>query len=187
MLGDRVRTGRGRDQPCDRGRVDDMARLARGQHARHEMADAVQHARKIDPEHPVPVLLRHVPDAVGPGPAAHAGVIAEEVDVAPGGESRVGEAPDFRFVKHVCAHGDGDTAFRLDRRLGRGKRPFLDIGEHDLHAFGGEPLRQCEPDPARRSCDDCNLACKRIHCVSPYVNDQEQSRIILLFQACQFT
>ena len=48
----------------------------------------------------------------------------------------------------------------LDLRL---ERVFLDVGEYDVHAFGGEALDHCQADSACASGYDRRLACKLTH------------------------
>ena len=39
----------------------------------------------------------------------------------------------------------------------------VDVGEHDVHPFGGEPLGECPADAAARAGDDGDLARQDVH------------------------
>ena len=72
-----------------------------------------------------------------------------------------------RLVAHVGADGERVDAARADL-LGGGREPGLvDVGEHHVHTRRREPIRQREPDPARRARDDRDLARLELHLLLP--------------------
>ena len=66
-------------------------------------------------------------------------------------------------VRTVCT----SDAVRADLGGGRGEGVLLDVGEHDVQAGGGEPLRQCQPDPAAASGDHRDLTPGELHGPGP--------------------
>jgi hypothetical protein len=136
---------------------------------------AVTVLQQVGQERPVPVddapeVHAHDPLPLGqldrrvaahrPG---HAGVVAHDVHPTEACERLVPEPVDGVRVRHVDDHGQRVDARRPHRRLGvRQPRP-LDVGQHDVHARGRQPLSEGAPDPARRSGDHCRLAAELAH------------------------
>jgi hypothetical protein len=96
-----------RDQPGHRGRVDDVALVAAGRHARHEAADAVDDAPDVDAQQPLPVGQTILP---GRALAADdAGVVATGAP-RPTARRPAPPALDVRLVETSTADGDGRAA-----------------------------------------------------------------------------
>ena len=170
VLGDVVGVGGG-GQPGDRGRVDDVALVATFEHAGDERPHAVDDAHQVDAHRPVPVGERPLP-----GPQAQrgrgggdAGVVEDHVDPPERAERGVGQAVDGLGRRHVGRHGEHLDAGGLDRRLRRGQRVGLDVGEHEVHALGGEAVGGGQPDPARRAGHDGHPILDVLHWSTPFV------------------
>ena len=69
-------------------------------------------------------------------------------------EGGVGQAVDGVGGRDVGGDGEHLDAGGLDRRLRRGQGVGLDVGEHEVHALGGEAVGGGQPDPARRAGHD---------------------------------
>ena len=102
------------DQAGHRGRVDDVAGLTAGDHARHERLDTVDHAPEVDAQHPLPVA---VGGALEAAPGRDAGVVAEHVDAAERLAGALGERLHLAEVGDVGAHRQRLAA------VGRAPRP----------------------------------------------------------------
>ena len=170
MLAHAVRAGAW-NQARDRGRVDDVPVLAVPVHMRHEHLQAVEHAPEVHAHHPLPGAVGHLPHgeyAVTGAQtrvlaARHAGVVAEDVDVA---ELRNRAVADLleRLAAHRVDRQAQDRAFfllqYLDLRL---ERFLLDVGQHHVHALGGESSGERKAHAARRPRHDRRLACEFAH------------------------
>jgi hypothetical protein len=147
-------------RPGHRRGVHDVPLVAAGQHARYERAHAVDHAPEIHTHHPLPVGQRVLVDG-----ADHrdAGVVADHVGSAERGVGLAGEPLDVLGAGDIDSQGQHGG--RLDPHRGRGgvEGSRLDVGHDDLHALGGEPLGERQPDPARGARDDCDPVSESLH------------------------
>ena len=149
------RLGHRGDRPVGGGGVDHDALLAAGQHAGHERLDAVGHAEHVHAEGPRPVVGGRLPDEAAGRPDA--GVVAQHVDRPVGGVGGLGQRLDRGGRGHVGGHADHVGA--AARQVGDGpvEGALLDVGQHEPHALGGEPLGQGPPDAAGAAGDDGDL------------------------------
>jgi len=110
--------------------------------------DAVDDAPEIDRKHALPALVMVEGASTGRG----AGVVHQHVDRAEGGIGAILEAIYLIYLADVSRHGDELGAGQL--RRGPVERVLAQIGKHQFHADGGEPLRCSEADAARAAGDD---------------------------------
>ena len=150
--------GHGDDATVGRRGVDDVALLAVVDHVGDEDVEPVCYAEDVDPERPAPVVGRVEPQLLLRG-RTDAGIVAEHVDVA--------ELSPGHFEQRLN-RGDGRDIGECGNRprsgtdqsgSGRRQRTFLDVGEDQVHTFGGEPLGDGSADPARCSRHDSGSAC----------------------------
>ncbi len=132
------------------------------EHVRDEDLTAVEHAVEIDAQHPVPRAVGYFPAATdravgvesGVVETGHAGVVAEDVDVAELGDGLVSQVLQ-RLAAHRVDDDAEHVAFFLAKLLHLNvERVLLDIGENHVHTLGGEAPREREPYAARRTGDD---------------------------------
>jgi hypothetical protein len=129
-------------------------------HVRQENFDALHRAHEVDADDPAPVAQRH---ALGEASARDARVVAEDMHLAKGGHRLRGGA-----LKRLAARNVAHRAFDAWAMIGetcksRRQRWLLDVGEHDVHAFGKERACEREPDAAGTTGDECGLAGERLH------------------------
>ena len=91
----------------------------------------------------------------------------------PGQEGDIAELvrAEMEQLGYSDAHLD-EAGNVLGKVPGRGEAPAMmfhthldhvDVGEHDAHAFAGEPCRHGQPDPARGSGHDADAPRKILH------------------------
>ena len=165
VLGREVRA-RAADQPGHGRAVDDVAFVAAGQHARHEGAQPVHHAHQVDLQCPPPVVEAAFPYRLQQRRRRDAGVVAQQVHRAVLGISRVGQRLDAGGAGHVHRHGHGHRALRLQWCQRALQRRGRDVGQHQLHAGGGEARGQRQADAAGRAGNHGHAALELLHAVS---------------------
>ena len=104
--------------PRDGGDVDDPT-LAAGDHLLRGALEAEEDPLRVDPVHPVPVVLGEVHDVGAPG---HPGGVHDYVEVAELGDDSAHHAIDVRDVAHVRLDRHRPAARRLGRR---GRRALI--------------------------------------------------------------
>ena len=120
--------GGGVDEPGPGRGVDDVAAVAAFDHPRDERLDAVVDAVQVDPDHPVPRLVAHVPRRRGTGDA---GVVEQQADRAELGFDLVGNAGVGVAVAHVQRDGH--------RRGGGGQLASSGVEGIDVDVGDGDP------------------------------------------------
>ena len=83
-------------------------------------------------------------------------------------EGRVAEVLDRLEQRHVGGDADHARPNRLDSSCDGGvEQRLVDVGEHDLHALGEEPLAQRPPDATAAAGDHGDLAPEVLHGAVP--------------------
>jgi hypothetical protein len=132
-------------------------------HRLGEGVHPVDDAPQIDPEHALPALVM-VPRAAA---RRGAGIVHQHRDPAERGVGPLLKPQDLVHLADIGRHGDDGCARHLG--LGAVERVLAQIGEADLHAQRGEPLRRRQADAARPAGDDRGAAFgqSRMHVISP--------------------
>src|SRR5579871_1461479 len=138
-----------------------MATLAVALDQRHEGFDAVHDALEIDVDDPVP--FAGLCNADHAGRSAHAGIVADDMDLAVGGDRFERGGAHASPVRNIA-----DDRRRLDLF---GRQPlrsgfcrfFLDVCQNHIHAGAAERACHAEPDSARASCDERGLSAQFLH------------------------
>jgi beta-glucosidase len=133
-----------------------VSRPLRGDHPRHECADAVEDAPEVDAERPLEIADGPVPDEPS---REHARVVAEDVDSTVCAEHVVRERADVVGTGDVGHEGRDPIAVSG----GLGQRAHFDIGGNDDRAFGCEGVGQRPPDPAGSAGDDRDAIREVVH------------------------
>ena len=133
-----------------------MAALAVTADHRHEGADAVDHARYVDADHPVPFLGADVLDPR----AVHrdAGVVHRDMQLAEGLLGRSPRGRDGRCIGHIDRHADRLGTQRFDV-LTRRRQPIrLQVGQHEVHPRAGKGLCDAQADTGSGTGHDRGLS-----------------------------
>ena len=142
-----------------------MAALTVGEHSRDERLDSVDRAAEQHAEAPIPVV---VPSERDRPEDAHAGVVAEDVDVAEDALRLVGRTREPVPVGDVeldRVHAVACAAV-LEALQGSLDVVLAEVRDHDVHPCGYERRRHAEPDPARPTRDERGLALDLFHASS---------------------
>ena len=99
----------------------------------------------------------------GPQRSGHACVVADDVHGSEGVQCLLRELLEVLRFRDVGPDAQHVDAFLAELRLGETQSVLLDVGEHDLHAFVGEPLREPPADAARCACYDGYSITKLFH------------------------
>ncbi|MCY1419133.1 hypothetical protein D9M71_347150 [compost metagenome] len=148
-LGRRIRRHQwARQESPNRGRIDDAGSAALLQQARHEAADAVEHALDVHGEAALEARLRDLPGEAGGHDAC---VVEQQVDAAEALPGALCQAVDGGRIGDVGGHGEYLGVQRIAQCL----EPLpVDIGKYQAHAHFGCPAREAGADAACRAGND---------------------------------
>ena len=138
--------------------VDDVAFVLQPE-VRQERVHAVDHAPQVHAEHPLEVAQRQLaerqPTAADAGVVAHHVHRAEAIERPRRERLDLARTPTCRSVRRSRRHPSAASS-----STAAWSGVALDVGHHDPHPLGGEPLRHPETDPRRGAGDDGDLAAR---------------------------
>gem|GEM_PF-2087812 len=141
-----------RETPVPRRSVDDLPRLPRLDHSRHELADTDAHAEDVDAEAPAPVVGLHLP-RLAAAPRGDARVVEEEVAAPEGREDMICERAHRSLVRDIGLPSR-DRALGAELVDGGIQYGLFDVGDHDRGPVPGEGLHHTLADAAGAAGDD---------------------------------
>src|SRR3990172_11993456 len=109
--------------------------------------DAVHDSPEVHAKDPLPVFEARLPH----WPLASSGdarVVTEDVDISVRPERPLRELLDGLRPGDVCDNADHLVLLLSEHENSGCERLFFNVGEHDLHAFLGEPRGYAKPDAA---------------------------------------
>jgi hypothetical protein len=135
--------------------------LLRGvEHHRCEDANAVRDTHEVHADHPLPILLRVLPDEPA---GAHARVVEDEVRRTEAIECCTAHGFHLIALGHVEPERQHLGTQCLDLRRGTVQCVLLHVGHHDVHAGLGGKARSLEAEARCGAGDDGCLALERFH------------------------
>jgi len=143
-------------------RVDDRAATA-AQHLRDRRAHPSPHARQVDVEDPLEVVLAHL---LGGSADRHTDVVEHHVETSPPVDGLADERLDVRHARHVGANEDGLVSGVADLLRGALAPLLGNIADHDTRALRGERFGRCAADAVGAAGDDRDLPVEPTHLAS---------------------
>ena len=141
--------------PGDRGRVDDLAAGALGDHRLRRLLAAEQHAERVDVHDLLPDVLGDVEERLG---LVEPGVVEHHVEATELLDARVDHPPDVGALGDVARRRHGRSARPADRRRCLFGSVCVEVGDAHLRPLTGEALGDAEADALRGPGDDDPLA-----------------------------
>ena len=127
---------------------------------RPENLDAPDDAHQIDADRPVPA--RVIPFAIA-APAADAGIVDEDMDLAIARGGGIGGGLQLRLQRHIGDDARDIGIARLQRGNGGIERVLFDIAQHHLDPGLRQRRGDAEPDARCGTGDECGLAGEIVH------------------------
>ena len=147
--------------------VDDLTTMPLGDHLFGGGLHGEQCTRNIDC---IELFICGAGDIDSFGCIKQCGVIDKDIKLAAMIDHRRDSSVDAGLIRHIHLHGIGAVA----QGFGSGLRGLeVDVGNRDSRPFGDEPFGKAQPDPTRRTGDQCGFTSKARHATrSPWASNR---------------